>query len=201
MLKAAPVATTRQKAKFLAGHHDFWYDHAAVVAQYTRLQSSLCTLSLWSRGLKERPYQCPPGPTPPWESVSSGVKAGGKVKFGRSRRGRRQRSKGKKKNEKRGTRSREKIETEMSKSRQGGVDRGCSDNFHFRTAKLILYHHHLHQCERIRRLIITCCFFLCLQFIKFYSATRNRRLAPSMACAVCIVQAQRKISSWCGQSM
>lgn len=47
------------------------------VVQCTLLHSSLCTLSLWSWGLKERPYQCPPGPTPPLESVSSGVKAGG----------------------------------------------------------------------------------------------------------------------------
>lgn len=75
--------TNRQRAKFLAGHRDFWCDHVVVVVQCTQLHSSLCTLSLGSWGLKERPYQCPPGPTPPLEPVSSGVKAGGKVKPGR----------------------------------------------------------------------------------------------------------------------
>ena len=52
-------------------------------AVYPLLRSSLCTLSPWSSGLKEKPYQCPPGPTPPLESVSLGVKAVGKVKSGR----------------------------------------------------------------------------------------------------------------------
>lgn len=45
-----------------------------VEAQYFLLLSSLCTLGVWRRGLKERPYQCPPGPRPPWESVSPRAK-------------------------------------------------------------------------------------------------------------------------------
>lgn len=51
-----------------------------VIVQGTLLPFFLCTLGLWSQGLKERAYQYPPGPTPSLELVSSGVKAKGKEK-------------------------------------------------------------------------------------------------------------------------
>lgn len=136
------------------------------------LHSSLCTLGLRSQGLKERPYHCPPGPAPSPESVSLGVKAGGKVKPGKRGRAKRQRCKneretgrGEEKNGERETKRWEKIERNRGKSKWNRLDRGCAMvislisllwHLPFWMAKLSIYHQHLPQCERNRRVTVTC---------------------------------------------